>query len=256
MEMQIFKQKEILDRQINVYGNIENPLFMAKDVAEWLEHSDVSTMIRTIDDDEKILMTNPNNVCGGQSSWFLTENGLYEVFMLSRKPIAKQLKKGIKDMLHSVRIHGAYMTQYTIQKALTDPDFLIRLATELKIEQQKRLELEETTRLQSEQLMLSAPKVQYCDTVLKSVNTYNVNLIAKELGMSAESLNRLLSKMGIIYRQGRMWILTSKYQDKGYTKTRTTTYTRSDGSIGTSMLMVWTEKGRQFIHEQFNSSLS
>lgn len=256
MEMQIFKQKEILDRQINVYGNIENPLFMAKDVAEWLEHSDVSTMIRTIDDDEKILMTNPNNVCGGQSSWFLTENGLYEVFMLSRKPIAKQLKKGIKDMLHSVRIHGAYMTQDTIQKALTDPDFLIRLATELKIEQQKRIEAEETARLQSEQLIQSAPKVQYCDTVLKSVNTYNVNLIAKELGMSAESLNRLLANKGIIYRQGGMWILTSKYQDKGYTKTRTTTYTRSDGSIGTSMLTVWTEKGRQFIHEQFNSSLS
>ena len=90
-----YTQQEILGRQINVYGNIENPLFMAKDVAEWLEHSDVSTMLRTIDDDEKILMTNPNNVCGGQNSWFLTENGLYEVFMLSRKPIAEYLAESI-----------------------------------------------------------------------------------------------------------------------------------------------------------------
>lgn len=71
-----------------VYGTFENPLFLAKDVAEWIEHSDVSTMLRKVDEEEKVT----NNVCtlgGKQKAWFLTEDGLYEVLMQSRKPIAK-----------------------------------------------------------------------------------------------------------------------------------------------------------------------
>ena len=74
---------------------------------------------------------------------FLTENGLYEVLMQSRKPIAKQFKKGVKDILRSVRKHGAYMTQSTLEQALTSPDFLIQLATKLKEEQTKSAMLEE-----------------------------------------------------------------------------------------------------------------
>ena len=141
METGIITKSEVLGKQINVYGDIENPLFLAKDVASWLEHSDVHKMVETVDDDEKTVGT---LFLSGQNRevWMLTENGLYEVFMLSRKPIAKQLKKGIKEMLHSVRLHGAYMTDEAIEKTLTDPDYLIQLATTLKIEKQKRLAAE------------------------------------------------------------------------------------------------------------------
>lgn len=141
METVIITKSEVLGKQINVYGDIENPLFLAKDVASWLEHSDVHKMVETVDDDEKTVGT---LFLSGQNRevWMLTENGLYEVFMLSRKPIAKQLKKGIKEMLHSVRLHGAYMTDEAIEKTLTDPDYLIQLATTLKIEKQKRLAAE------------------------------------------------------------------------------------------------------------------
>ena len=93
--------------------------------------------------------------------------------------------------------------------------------------------------------------MQYVDTVLQSVNTYSANLIAKEMGMSAETLNRRLKEKGVIYKQGGVWVLTAKYQGKGYTKTRTHAYTRSDGSQGTSMLTVWTETGRAFLHSIF-----
>lgn len=250
MENQIIKQQKVLGKQINIYGNIENPLFLAKDVAEWLGLTNVTDMVSRVDEDEVTKL----NLGGFQGECnMLTEDGLYEILMQSRKPIAKQLKKGIKEMLHSVRVHGAYMTQDTIQKALTNPDFLIQLATELKVEQQRRIEAEETSRLQQEQLKLAAPKVQYVDEVLQSVNTYNVNLIAKELGMSAETLNKKMHDMKIIYRNGQTWVLTSKYQGKGFTKTRTHSFTRSDGTIGTSMLTVWTETGRQFIHSLFKS---
>jgi anti-repressor protein len=98
-------------------------------------------MVESVDEDEKVRNIVPT-LGGNQEAWMLTENGLYEVFMLSRKPIAKQLKKGIKEMLHSVRLHGAYMTDEAIEKTLTDPDYLIQLATTLKVEKQKRLAAE------------------------------------------------------------------------------------------------------------------
>lgn len=141
METGIITKSEVLGKQINVYGDIENPLFLAKDVASWLEHSDVHKMVESVDEDEKVRNIVPT-LGGNQEAWMLTENGLYEVFMLSRKPIAKQLKKGIKEMLHSVRLHGAYMTDEAIEKTLTDPDYLIQLATTLKVEKQKRLAAE------------------------------------------------------------------------------------------------------------------
>ena len=80
-------EQEVLGKQFKVYGTFENPLFLAKDVAAWIEHSDVSTMLRKVDEEEKVT----NNVCnlgGKQKAWFLTEDGLYEVLMQSRKPIA------------------------------------------------------------------------------------------------------------------------------------------------------------------------
>lgn len=141
METSIITKQEVLGKQIDVYGDIENPLFLAKDVAIWLEHSDVHKMVESVDEDEKVRNIVPT-LGGNQEAWMLTENGLYEVFMLSRKPIAKQLKKGIKEMLHSVRLHGAYMTDEAIEKTLTDPDYLIQLATTLKVEKQKRLAAE------------------------------------------------------------------------------------------------------------------
>jgi len=95
-EIATIKTTEVLGHTINIYGTFEQPLFLAKDVAEWLEHSNAASMVSSVDADEKIQMTNINNVYGGQSAWFLTENGLYEVLMLSRKPIAKEFKKGSK----------------------------------------------------------------------------------------------------------------------------------------------------------------
>ena len=74
---------------------------------------------------------------------------------------------------------------------------------------------EETIELQQKELAQAAPKVQYVDTVLQSVNTYATNLIAKEMGMSAETLNKRLKEKGIQYRQSGVWVLTSKYQNKG-----------------------------------------
>lgn len=145
-ELTVIDERELLGKEFRIYGDYQNPLFLAKDVASWIEHSDVSTMLRKVDEDEK----GTNNVCtlgGSQKAWFLTENGLYEVLMQSRKPIAKEFKKKVKEILKSVRKNGVYMTNEVIEKTLTDPDFLIQLATQLKEERQARIKAEEENKV-------------------------------------------------------------------------------------------------------------
>ena len=97
-EIQVLDDRYILGKRVKTYGDIENPLFLARDVAEWIEHSRASEMLKGIDKEEKLMQT---IIASGQrrEMWFLTEDGLYEVLMQSRKPVAKEFKKKVKNML-------------------------------------------------------------------------------------------------------------------------------------------------------------
>lgn len=110
--------------------------------------------------------------------------------------------------------------------------------------------------LQAEQLIKSAPKVEYFDEVLQSKDTYTTNQIAKELGMSAITLNKQLHTLGIQYKQSDTWLLYHRYQNKGYTKTKTHTYTDKYGQHCSNMQTVWTELGRAFIHYKIKNAIS
>lgn len=101
-ELKIINEQVVLEKVFRVYGDLDNPLFLAKDVAEWIEHSKVSMMLETIDEDEKlkeVIFTSGQR----REMWFLTEDGLYEVLMQSRKPIAKAFKKKVKEILKGLR---------------------------------------------------------------------------------------------------------------------------------------------------------
>ena len=112
--------------------------------------------------------------------------------------------------------------------------------------------LEQQNHLQSEQLKLAAPKVKYVDEVLQSAQTYTSTQVAKELGMrEAEQLHKALKSKGIMFKQSGQRMLTAKYSEKGYTKPRTVTFPRSDGSQGSYTITVWTERGRAFLHHLF-----
>lgn len=120
-------------------------------------------------------------------------------------------------------------------------------------EEKERLALEnqrqqETIELQQAEIKKSAPKVEYYDKTLQSVNTQTTTQVAKSLGMDAHKLNRKLKEAGILYSQSGQWLLKQPYASWGLHSTRTQTYTRSDGSTGTSTYTVWTEKGKRFIH--------
>lgn len=116
--------------------------------------------------------------------------------------------------------------------------------------QQQLRAAQATITSQSEQLQAQAPKVEYTDNVLNSVNTYTSTQMAKELDLrTAEQLHGLLKEWGVMIRQSGQWLLSAKYCGQNYTKTRTHSYTRQDGTQGTNNITVWTERGRWFLHQ-------
>ncbi len=108
--MKVLAKRNIMGRPFKIYGDIENPLFLARDVANWIGHTNISHMLNMVDDDEKLTYTMCNS---GQNRemWFLTEDGLYEVLMQSRKPIAKTFKRKIKEILKTIRKKGVYLAK-------------------------------------------------------------------------------------------------------------------------------------------------
>lgn len=202
-ELKVLNEQEVLGKQFKVYGTAEEPLFLAKDVAEWIEYSvsNVSKMLAAVDDEEKNIRTIVTSGSNYQTeAWFLTEDGLYEVLMQSRKPIAKQFKKEVKEILKTIRKHGIYATDNVIDNILNNPDFGIDLLTKLKEERAARVEAERK------------------NAILMHVNkTYTITEIAKELGLkSAMQLNRILAEKKIQYQVNGTWLMYSNYSDCGY----------------------------------------
>ena len=140
---------------------------------------------------------------------------------------------------------------------VSDDDAAIAHAMEIlnrRLEQAKAEKqlLEAKAHEQERVIQEQAPKVEYYDDVLNSTSTYTATQIAKEFGWGAETLNRKLHEKGVQYKQSGQWLLYAKYQDKGYTRTVTRSYTGTSGKIHTSQQTVWTEPGRHFIHSLFD----
>lgn len=205
----ILQETTVLDKNFTVYGSINEPLFLAKDVANWIEHSDVHKMVQSVDEDEKVRNIVPT-LGGNQESWFLTENGLYEVLMLSRKPIAKQFKKEVKKILHQIRLTGGYTVPRTFADAL-------RLAAE-----------------QQEQIALMAPKADVYDRICNAENLKPVETVATNLGYGKNSFFALMRGMGIFFysakdSNGRKCNLPKQeYKDRGYFVTKEEPYTSGE----------------------------
>ncbi len=240
MELQIINEQEVLGKHFTVYGTADEPLFLAKDVAEWIEHSKSSIMIDTVDEDEKLretIFTSGQN----REVWFLTENGLYEVLMQSRKPLAKEFKKKVKEILKSIRKHGLY----AIDDLLDNPDMAIAALQKLKEERQLRLQAQEEIAQKNQIIQELQPKATYYDLILQSESLVAISVIAKDYGMSARKLNDLLHELKVQFKQGSTWLLYQKYASKGYTQSKTHTIDAERSKMHTC----WTQKGRLFIYD-------
>lgn len=197
-------------------------------------------MIDTVDEDEKLretIFTSGQN----REVWFLTENGLYEVLMQSRKPLAKEFKKKVKEILKSIRKHGLY----AIDDLLNNPDMAIAALQKLKEERQLRLKAQEEIAQKNQIIQELQPKATYYDLVLQNKSLVAISVIAKDYGMSAKKLNKILHELKIQFKQGNTWLLYQKYAGKGYTQSKTHTIDADYSKMHT----YWTQKGRLFLYD-------
>ena len=147
-ELIVIDERVVFEKKFRVYGDFENPLFLARDVAEWIEYDKekVGQMLNTIDNDEK--MTSPIYYSGQvRNMWFVTEDGLYEVLMQSRKPIAKQWKKKVKEILKEIRKTGTYTRPLTpAEQLLAQAQLMVDMENRLNILEKNNARLENTLR--------------------------------------------------------------------------------------------------------------
>lgn len=215
-EIKVLKQTELLGQQFRVYGTLDEPLFKATDVARFINHSDVSTMMRNVDDDEK----GTKIVCtpgGKQQVWMLTENGLYEVLMQSRKPIAKEFKKGVKAILKEIRTNGGYLVaradetpeQIMARALMVAKDTIERQQTAIAKAESKALLLQSQNQALSE---MNEAKSRHINQLLPSVRFAHA-VETSEHSILVGELSRIIKQNGVEIGQNRLF---AYLREKGY----------------------------------------
>lgn len=260
-EVKIIHKEIILGKEIDVWGTFEEPYFRASDVASWLGFKNISTSLKCLDPEE---LTKFNLGSRQGEVWFLTEDGLYDFLMQSRKPAAKEFKKGVKAILKEIRKTGAYVA---IKEDDTEEDIIARglIAAKAALERKEARvrELEAQTEQQTvvithqqEQIQKDAPKVEYYDQTLAAINCVTPTQIGNDLGISAKTLNQKLSEIGIIYKQSGQWMFKGKYKDWNLGNSRTFNRILPDGRVIANTNLVWNQRGKRFIIALYNNDFN
>lgn len=228
----------------------DEPYFVGKDVAEVLgyERPTKAIMDHVDDDDRRGSSIRTSDQL--RNMVVINESGVYSLIFGSKLPTAKKFKHWVtSEVLPAIRKHGAYATDVTIDRIISDPDYGIQLLQTLKEERAKRKELEEATRIQQIQIAELQPKASYYDVILNCKDLVSITKIAKDYGKSGRWLNDYLHEKKVQFKQGNIWLPYQKYAEQGYTSTKTHTYLGNDGETHSKQSMYWTQKGRIFIYE-------
>ena len=178
-----------------------------------------------------------------QKGDFITEPQFYKLAIKANNETAEKFQDWVtSEVLPAIRKHGTYMTDQTIEDVLTNPDTIIRLATDLKNERREKLML-------AQQVTELKPKADYTDLILSNKTLVTITFIAKDYGMSGLAMNKLLHDLGVQYSQSGVWLLYAKHQTKGWTQSETTEVVKKDGSKKLVMNTKWTQKGRLGLYE-------
>lgn len=248
-KLQVFQNAEFGSvRTIKVEGE---PYFVAKDIAEILGYSNPRDAINKRVDEEDKGVAKCDTLGGVQDLTVINESGLYSLILSSKMPNAKKFKHWVTaEVLPAIRRHGAYMTEDTLEKALTSPDFLIQLATKLKEEQEKNKALtEDNARMK--------PKEIFADAVATSNTSILVGELAKLLSQNgyATGQNRLftiLRDRGYLIKSGTSKNMpTQSSMERGLFEIKETIIHNPDGSIRISKTPKVTGKGQQYFINKF-----
>ncbi|MHA6808098.1 phage antirepressor [Staphylococcus capitis subsp. urealyticus] len=218
------------------------PYFVGNDVAQILGYEDYRGAInKKVDSDDK-LRSQIDHAGQKRNVTLINESGLYSLIFSSKLESAKRFKRWVtSEVLPSIRKHGIYATDNVIENTLNNPDYIINVLTEYKKEKEHNLLLQQ-------QVGELKPKADYYDQILKSKKLITVNAIAKDYGMSAQALNKILHDLKVQFKQSGQWLLYAKYHDKGYTSSEPHKYTKKDGTEDFKLHTKWTQKGRIFLY--------
>ena len=245
VEIQIFKHEQFGEIRTMVDEKGE-PWFVGKDVAEKLGYSNTRDSLKKhVDEQDKTTVA----ICDTGSNYksqavIINESGLYSLILASKLPQAKAFKRWVTaEVLPQIRKTGGYIPLKDKEgRELTDLEIMCRAMEIMK----KSIE-------QKEQLIADLqPKAEYCDEVLDSVDCLTMTQVAKGLGMTVHDLTTRLLQDGIIYLQSGQYMLYAPFARRGLAATRTHTHHDLFGTVHTRTYLVWTEKGKKFIHELIN----
>lgn len=235
---------------VRVAGSEDNPLFCLADVCKALDLQPSAVMRRL---DDGVISNNPitDNLGRQQVANFVNEDGLYDVILDSRKPEAKQFRKWItSEVLPTIRKHGAYMTDNIIEKTLSDPDYLIQLATTLKQERQQRIEAER-------KVAEAQPAVTFTQAVSGSASSCLIGELAKLIDqngypMGERRLFRWLREKGYLGTKGERYnIPNQRYIEQGLFELKKGTRSGNNGVMHTTITSKVTGKGQVYFVNKF-----
>ncbi len=242
-DLQIFNNDKFGQvRIVPVDGEL---MFVAKDVCDCLEITKHRDAISRLDSDERgpVKLDTPG---GKQDVAAINEYGLYNLVLSSRKPEAKEFKRWIThDVIPSIRKTGSY--SLAVPKSL--PEALRAYANEVESHNATKAIVAQ----QEQQIAEFKPVKDYVDKILSSKSCLTITQIAADYGMSAQELNKILHEAGLQRKVGDQWILYKQHMSKGFTKSETFTFCRSDGRLDSKITTKWTQKGRLEIHNILSS---
>lgn len=215
-------------------------MFVAKDVCDCLEITKHRDAISRLDSDERgsVKLDTPG---GKQDIAAINEYGLYSLVLSSRKPEAKDFKRWIThDVIPAIRKTGSY--SMVIPQTL--PEALRAYADEVESHNATKAIVAQ----QEQQIAEFKPVKDYVDKILSSKSCLTITQIAADYGLSAQELNKILHEAGLQRKVGDQWILYKQHMAKGFTKSETFTFCRSDGRLDSKITTKWTQKGRLEIH--------
>lgn len=268
MEIKIFENAEFGSVRTASVNGI--PYFIGKDVCEMFGDKNHNRSLGRIDSEDKTKIDLIDNLGRKQSVIAVNESGLYALLFAMQPqkanndgvsdayPIEVQerieklhkFKRWVtSEVLPSIRKHGAYMTEQTLEKALASPDFLIQLANQIKAEKEKNRQLETQIAINNQIISELQPKADYTDRILQNKGLVTITQIAKDYGTTGAKMNELLHQLKVQFKQSGQWLLYAKYQNMGYTHSETIDFYHSDGRPDVQMNTKWTQKGRLFLYE-------
>lgn len=219
-----------------------DPYFSNADVCKILDINNPSQALKRLKQDGVITNEVIDGLGRKQDMKFVSESNLYKLIFQSKKKEAEAFTDWVtSEVLPAIRKHGLY----AIDDLLNNPDMAIAALQKLKEERQLRLKAQEEVAQKNQIIQELQPKASYYDLVLQNKSLVAISVIAKDYGMSAKKMNKILHELKIQFKQGNTWLLYQKYAGKGYTQSKTHTIDADYSKMHT----YWTQKGRLFLYD-------